>query len=524
MASIRVRFAPSPTGHVHIGNIRTAIFNWLFARHEGAVFLLRIEDTDRERSTPEAIRTLLECMDWLGLTYDEEIVYQSSMIDNHNLAAKKLLEEKKAWREENNPQSPIIFNLPWDTDSLPFIRKAGDAQISVSSEVPVEISRNGISFAVPGAKGAYTSQSATLAGFHGLKIFDTQGQCVFQIENEIGRILHENAKFHFLNVSRLEFERREIFYEDIIKGTLAKPLDSMKDFVIVRGDGTPVFHLANVCDDISQKITHIIRGDDHVENTYRHIFLFHALGAVPPKYAHLPMIVNKQGKPFSKRDGDAYVGDYRAKGFLPQALFNYLALLGWSPGDDREKMTLDELIKAFSLDRVKSSPAQFDMNKLINMNSLYIAEMDSAKFADEAHKQIESSGNWILSEKDKDLFVKVAALLQSRTKTMTDVLQWKYFFSDEFEKDEKAFDKFVRKPEVTNAFRVLSNKLANLETANFTAIKIENLIRETEKECGIQEGKLNQPLRIALTGIATGAGIYETIELLGKDKTIRRLL
>ena len=255
--SVRVRFAPSPTGQVHIGNIRAAIFNWLFARHEAGKFLLRIEDTDRERSTPEAVKTILDSMEWLGLDFDEEPMYQSTRKDAHLAAAETLLEKGLAYKED----------------------KGGTGQ----------------------------------------------GECV------VFKMPDETMVFH-----------------DEIKGDLQKEAGDMQDLVIVRSNGSPVFHLANVVDDIEMKITHIVRGDDHIENTYRHIALFRAFGAEPPKYAHLPMITNQQGKPYSKRDGDAFVGEFKEKGFLSQALFNYLTLLGWSPGDDKEKMDRDEIIKLFS--------------------------------------------------------------------------------------------------------------------------------------------------------------------------------
>ena len=279
--TVRTRFAPSPTGQVHIGNIRAAIYNWLFARHEGGQFLLRIEDTDRARSTPVAVQAVLDALTWLGLNWDETPLYQSTRTAAHLAAAEQLLQAGHAYKED----------------------KGGTGK----------------------------------------------GECVI-----------------------FRMPGTEMSFRDEIKGHLAKQAADMKDFVIVRSDGTPVFHLANVVDDIHMQITHIIRGDDHVENTYRHVALFRALGATPPKYAHLPMIVNAQGKPYSKRDGAAYVGDFRDKGYLPEALFNFLALLGWSPGGDRELMGRDEMARLFTFDRVLSSAAQFDLVKLLWMNGEYM--------------------------------------------------------------------------------------------------------------------------------------------------------
>ena len=305
--SVRVRFAPSPTGNVHIGNIRAAIFNWLFARHhENGRFLLRIEDTDRERSTPEAVKAILNAMEWLGINYDEEPLYQSTQHVRHLEAAQQLLANGQAYKED----------------------KGGTGQ----------------------------------------------GECI------LFRMPGTDMAFH-----------------DEIKGDLRKEAKDMKDFVIVRSDGSPVFHLANVVDDITQNITHIIRGDDHVENTFRHVALYRALGAPVPRYAHLPMIVNAQGKPYSKRDGAAYVGQFREMGYSADALFNYLTLLGWSPGEDREKMSRAEIIAAFTLDRVKSAPAQMDLRKLTHMNGLYLAELPLDQFMTGVREflaRLDWAGSW----------------------------------------------------------------------------------------------------------------------------------
>ena len=424
---VRVRFAPSPTGHVHIGNIRAAIFNWLFARHNGGKFLLRIEDTDRERSTPEAVKTVLDALAWLGITYDETPLYQSTQHAKHIEAAESLLRSGHAYRED----------------------KGGTGQ----------------------------------------------GECV------VFRMPGTDMAFH-----------------DEIKGDLKKAAADMKDFVIVRSDGTPVFHLANVVDDVTMGITHIIRGDDHVENTYRHVALFQALGASAPKYAHLPMIVNAQGKPYSKRDGAAYVGDFRDKAYLAEALFNYLTLLGWSPGDDREKMTRQELIEAFTIERVKSGPAQMDLRKLVHLNGLYVAELPLADFASGVREHLRAC-EWARSLDDA-YFLKVCALLQSRTPLYSSAEGWKYFFVDPPEYDEKAVSKILKKDGVR---AVLSQTRERLVSGDFGEGAIQQAIRETEAGAGWGEGKLNQPIRVAVTGVSIGAGIYETMAVLGRERSLARL-
>ncbi|MFC1497861.1 glutamate--tRNA ligase [Verrucomicrobiota bacterium] len=425
--SVRVRFAPSPTGNVHIGNIRVAIFNWLFARHEGGKFLLRIEDTDRERSTPEAIKGVLDTMEWLGLDFNEEPLYQSARKDAHLAAAEELLKKGLAYKEDK------------------------------------------------GATG--------------------KGECV------VFRMPDQDVAFH-----------------DEVKGDLRKEAKDLQDFVIVRSDGTPVFHLANVVDDIEMKITHIIRGDDHVENTFKHIPLLKALGAEPPKYAHLPMIINQQGKPYSKRDGSAFVGEFREMGFLAYALFNYLALLGWSPGGDREKMTREDMTALFTLDRVKSGPAQMDIKKLTHLNAEYVSELTLDEFAGKAERVIADS-DWS-RDIDKDYFMRVCELMQTRTHVLTYAEDWGYFFSDELKYDEKAVRKFLKKEGIRAMLTDLRGVLAEID---FIEEPIEQAIRQVERACDIKEGKLNQSVRIAVTGVSRGAGLYETMVLLGKERVLKRL-
>lgn len=526
-SSDRVRFAPSPTGQVHIGNIRTAIFNWLFARHNKGEFLVRVEDTDLERSTQDAIDKLFECMAWLGLDYDGEPFYQTKAADKHRAAADKLLVENKAYKpdpKEAGEQVPVLFRIPWDTDNNPAITITGNIELTVHPEEPVTISSAGLNFAQVSKKGKPIPCAAALAGFHELKITNATGECLFDIENEIDGILNDGASFEFTGCTKFAFQRREVQFTDIIKGTLSKPLDTMKDLVIVRGDGSPIFHLANVCDDATQQITCIVRGDDHVENSYRHVLLFQALGFDIPKYAHLPMIVNGAGKPYSKRDGDAFVGDFREKGFLPEALFNYLALLGWSPGDDREKMSTDELAQAFSLERVLSSPARFDFAKLANLNGQYIAEMNPAEFAEQiadfasATQRSEVLG-WIQDKSDD--FAKVASLMQVRTKTLADVDSWGMFFADKVEYKPKDFRKAIVNPELMPALLGLKEQMTQVST--FSEAEIEQVVRDFEKTSGLDEGKLNRPLRVAVTGSGSGADLMKTLEIIGKEKVIARL-
>jgi glutamyl-tRNA synthetase len=505
---------------VHIGNIRAAIFNWLFARHEGGKFLLRVEDTDRERSTPEAINSLLAVMDWLGLDYDEPVVYQTTMLQRHLDAANRLVAEGKAYRQSKGDgadKTAVVFRMPVE-DVPGVVRPAGPATIACHPGTPVTIDNTGVRFATPSSKGVPVATEISFAALRDARLLDAAGTCLFEVAPNLDGILHNGAAFTTDNVSSISFTRREVFYRDLIKGELAKPLDGMKDLVIVRSDGSPVFHLANVCDDITQRITHIVRGDDHVENTYRHVLLYHALGATPPSYALLPMIVNAQGKPYSKRDGDAYVGDFRTKGFLPDTLFNYLALLGWSPGDDREKMTRAEMIAAFSLDRVKSGPAQMDLRKLTHLNGLYLAEITFDAFLEGA-RAVASAQPWG-NDLDEEFFRKVATLMRSRASLFSHAADWRYFFVEPPPADEKAVGKHLRQPGIK---AILAGLRQTLSSGTFDEPSIERAIRMAESTASLGEGKLNQTVRVAVTGTTVGAGLYETMAILGRERTLARL-
>lgn len=537
-----VRFAPSPTGNVHIGNIRTAIFNWLFARNTKGKFILRVEDTDKERSTKEAIDRLLDCMAWLGLDYDGEIFYQSSQELAHIKAAEKMVAENKAYYSRNVDSSSqkkgIVFRLPYNCENIKNVREIGTVEQTLDALKPIEISIDGLKFFYINEKLKSVETSASLAGFKDLKVYDANGSIIFELEKNIDAVLNNGKSFTFEKCSKISFIRREVFYNDLIKGELAKPLDTMKDFVILRSDSSPIFHLANVCDDITQQVTHIIRGDDHVENTYKHIFLFEALGCEVPNYAHMPMIFNHQGKPYSKRDGDAFVGDFKEKGYLSGALFNYLSLLGWSPGDNREKMTKSEMIEVFTLNRIKSAPAQFDMVKLLNMNGLYMAELEDSIFLNSARFEAEKQG-WLDASVKTKLFDDVCTLMKSRTKLFSQVSDWKYFFFDDsplfngagyladlpakgYSYDEKGLKKAFREKDATISALNTFVKVFRQRTP-VCAHCYELSIRDTEKELGIQEGKLNQVLRISLTGSTNGADLANTMFILGKERILNRI-
>ncbi len=424
--SVRVRFAPSPTGNVHIGNIRAAIFNWLFARHLGGQFLLRVEDTDRERSTQEAIQTLLDCMAWLRLDYDEPEVYQSRQTQRHLEVAESLLARGLAYRE---------------------------------------------------AKGG-------------------GGECVIFRMPKTG----------------------ELAFHDLVKGTIRKQAKDTQDFVIVRSDGTPVFHLANVVDDIDMAITHVIRGDDHVENTFKHLELFKALSAPLPEYAHLPMIVNHQGKPYSKRDGAAFVGDFRDQGYLPDALFNFLVLLGWAPGDDREVMTREELISEFSLERCKASAARFDTKKLIWMNGEYIRRQPRDLFRDEFVARVKAEK---LSVEGYDL-EGILDQMQIRTKFYSEIpSSCAYFFTEDYSFDPKGVSKRLKGEGVTELLGSVATAFEALP--EFTMQSTHQTLTDMSEKQGVGLGVFVHPVRMAVSGLTEGPGLFEMLALLGRERTCARL-
>ena len=447
MSDIRVRFAPSPTGKVHIGNIRAAIYNWLFARHTGGKFLLRVEDTDLERSTPEAIQVLFDCMKWLGLDWDEEVFYQTKNVKRHLEVVDQLLASGHAYKVERTSRE--------------------------------------------GKTGVVT---------------------MFKMPKE----------------GTIEFD-------DIVKGHMAKKAEDIQDFAIVRSDGSPIFHIANVVDDIDQRVTHIIRGDDHVENTFKHICIFRALGAEVPRYAHLSMIVNQQGKPYSKRDGAAFVGEYREQGYLPEALFNYLLLLGWNPGDDREVLSREEMVKLFELEKVHVTAAMFDPKKLAWMNGEYIKKIPAAEFRDMLVRSSASEGSSSGSLGEYAVSLRpdlrdaseriawwdyLAAQIQVRTKFLTGLGDSiRCFVSDDFPFDEKAVEKRLRKPGVKALLLDLAERFEKV--ADWSAPALEAVVKELSQGNGM--GPWVHPIRVAVSGRGEGIGLFEMLQLLGRETTLARL-
>lgn len=528
--TVRVRFAPSPTGPVHIGNIRVAIFNWLFARHEGGKFLLRIEDTDLERSTPEAIQTLLDAMGWMGIDYDEEPLYQSAQRGAHEGAVRQMFDDGHA--ACHAPGTPTFLQIHPGLFDPAFVTEPGDEVERTFS--PGELlatdrailhkttsPKSGETFVTPLLWDAMTDGMLHLEDGTSIPADDVRGRVRAAMDDPSSEI--DLPTLCGGTVTRVVFRRRIVFFHDRVLGRMEKPLDSLRDLAILRGDGSPIFHLANVCDDICQGITHILRGNDHVENTFRHLFLYKALGKTPPVYAHFPMIVNAKGKPYSKRDGDAFVGDFRAKGILPSALFNFLALCGWSPGDDREIMTRREMVDAFTLERVNASAGQLNPEKLDWMNAQYLARMSLEELTPLLAKELEAEGVAVQGI-EKDWLRRLVAIEKEKLRTVEDfVHRTRFFFQDEVTFDPKAVKKFLLKNdgEGLRMLQTLRDHLADV--ADWSAETLEQTVTAFAETAQVNLGQVAQPLRVACTGSSVSPGIGDTLSLLGRDTVLARI-
>ncbi len=452
---IRTRFAPSPTGHLHIGGARTALFNWLYARGNNGTFILRVEDSDVQRSTEESITAILDGMRWLGLDWDEGPYYQSERFTEYKERALWLLEKGLAYR------------CYCTADELEKRRKKAmdegrppmyDGRCREGEERP------GLSFAV-----------------------------------------------------RFRVPEGETSFVDGVKGEITFDNSAIEDLVILRSDHTPTYNLCVVVDDASMGITEVIRGDDHINNTPKQILLYRAFGFPIPEFAHLPMILGEDRTRLSKRHGATSVMAYKELGILPEALVNYLARLGWSHGDD-EIFTLAELRKKFSLASVGKSSGVFNKEKLLWLNQHYIKTKSPSSLADIFICQTKKLGPDVA---DDSRVVKIISTLQGRSVTMAEMAEEAlFYFKDTVEYEEKAARKFLT-PEKTGHFQRLLTGLSELP--EFTEEAVESVFTAIMESEGLKLGKLAQPVRVALTGGVVSPGIFETIEAMGKDMTIRRL-
>ena len=462
MTQVRTRFAPSPSGYLHIGGARTALFNYLFARHHGGKFLLRIEDTDRERSTAEAIRAIVDAMNWLRLDYDEGPYYQTERYPLYKQKIQELLAKDRAY--------PCICT-PQELDAKRQLAMQEKRKPSYDGTCrPPE----GVIAPIPTGK-PYTVRFRTPRG----------GTTVVR---------------------------------DAVKGDVVFDNRELDDLIIARSDGTPTYNFCVVVDDVDMAITHIIRGDDHLSNTPRQIQLYRAFGAALPEFAHVPLILGTDKARLSKRHGATSVTAYRDMGYLPEAVVNYLVRLGWSHGD-QEIFSGKELIEMFSLESVGKSAGVFNAEKFLWLNSHYLKTRPPAQLADEIAPYILAKGYAV--PQDKAWLQKMIRPLQERAKTLVELVEAaSYFLTDDIVLDEKAATKFLTR-DIAAPLTSLIQKLAALD--DFSESNIEQAFAEVLQPAGLAMGKLAQPVRVALTGSTVSPGIHEVIAVLGKDRTLRRL-
>lgn len=462
MTHVRTRFAPSPTGYLHIGGARTALFNFLFARHHGGKFILRIEDTDRERSTPEAINAIVDAMSWLELDYDEGPFYQTERYPLYKDKVNELLATGKAY--------PCTCT-PSELDAKRQLAQKEKRKPSYDGTCrPAE----GVIVPLPTDK-PYTVR--------------------FRSQREGSTVV-----------------------KDLIKGEVIFDNRELDDLIISRSDGTPTYNFCVVVDDIEMAITHIIRGDDHLSNTPRQIQLYEAFGHELPQFAHVPLILGTDKARLSKRHGATSVTAYRDMGYFPEAVVNYLVRLAWSYGD-QEIFSRAELIEKFSLENVGKSAGVFNPEKFLWVNFQYLKSKSLSQLAEEIVPFIRAKGYPI--PEDKVWLEKMIGTLQERAKTLTELVDSAhYYLSDEIAFEAKTAKKFLT-ADVAGPLQSLTDKLSELTDFNESAI--EHAFTRTLEEHGLKMGALAQPVRVALTGGTVSPGIHEVIAVLGKERTIRRL-
>jgi glutamyl-tRNA synthetase len=488
--SIRVRFAPSPTGYLHLGAARAALFNYLYARSVGGKFLLRIEDTDLERSTEESTRSILEGLEWLGLDYDEEIIFQSDNAEKHRQIALKLLEEGKAYRD--------------------FTPKEDRANTNIKQNIADK------------ARQQQGEKNMRDNPFRNLSKAESDAKADAGEPFAIRLKVAETGKTSF---------------EDAVYGFQERDYSEIEDLVLLRSDGHPLYNLAVVCDDLEMQITDVIRGQDHLTNTHKQILIYEALGKTPPRFAHLPLILAPNKGKLSKRKHGAVVSmtTYRDKGFVAPAFRNFLALLGWSAGEEREIYSLEELVEKFSLEGVHRNNAVFNFHeaderhwtddKALWMNAEYIRTMPLESLIPLGKNELKSAKLWRdeYEDDDKVWFEKTIDLIRQRFFTLKDFsAQGRAFFSEDFDFDEKAIEKNLKKfPDLQTWLPELANRLETVE--DFTHDNLEAVIKKFAEEKGTKIGVIMNGARTLLTGLAVGPSMLAVFETLGKEKTIRRL-
>jgi glutamyl-tRNA synthetase len=473
----RVRFAPSPTGYLHVGGARTALFNWLFARHEGGTLLLRIEDTDVERNRPELVDGILQGLKWLGVEWDEGPFFQSQRLEMYRVAAERLL-------------------------------------------------ASGAGFACYCKAAAYAGGDAVDAEGEG----DDEGMkqqenvvCPCRNLTEADRAAKEKEGIPRAIRFRVPREGTTKF-EDAVFGPREVQNNEIEDFVLLRSSGLPTYQLSVVVDDIDMQITHIIRGADHLSNTPKQALIYQALGATPPIFAHVPLILGPDRTRLSKRHGATSVGSYADEGFLPEAFRNFLALLGWSPGDDSEYMRTSELIERFSLSGVSRTNAIFDRAKLEWFNTQYLQKPPVEDVLPYVEAELKRTGLWQDRWKTTDSawFAKAVDLIRPRTRLIADFSGWaRAFFSDDFDYEPEAREKFWKDERVPGMLGKLADALEALPDWNHDAC--DAALRTLAAAEGVKAGVLINATRVAIVGRAVAPPLFDTMVVLGKDRVVARL-
>jgi len=473
----RVRFAPSPTGYLHVGGARTALFNWLFARHTGGVFVLRIEDTDVERSSTEMVEGILDGMRWLGLDWDEGphvggsygSYFQSERLGRYRELAEQLVASGAAY---------YCYCTP---DELKARRDAAERADSA---------------------WRYDRTCCAL----------TPDAVAARERDRMPRAI------------RVRVPAGSMRFDDLVHGPIEFDGANIEDFVILRSDGHPTYQLSVVADDVDMTITHVVRGDDHISNTPKQILLYRALGAPLPQFAHVPLILGPDKKRLSKRHGATSVMEYARQGYLPEAMVNFLALLGWSPGDDREILSRDELVAAFSLERINGGNAVFNPEKLEWMNAQYIARLSPAELAVRLKPAFEAAGVWddsYVGDRHAWFFA-VLEQLKPRAKRLSDFVELgNFFFRETVQYDHAAVGTHLRAPGMDEHLAALGAAFAALPT--FDPASLEDALRVCADARGVKTATLIHAVRVAVTGKTVGPGLFDTLALVGRERVRERL-
>jgi len=428
-SSVRVRFAPSPTGFLHVGGARTALFNWLFARHHQGIFLLRIEDTDKSRERLEAVQVIYNGLRWLGLQWDE---------------------------------------------------------------------------------------GAGIGGDYG-PYFQSERDAIY--ENYLNLLHAKGVVYEDEGTVRFRSLRKPVTVDDLVCGRIEFDRSMEPDMTIRRPDGSWIFHFVNVVDDIEMRISHVIRGEDHLTNTAKHVELYEALGKTPPSFAHIPLILNRDGSKMSKRDAGASITSYVDQGYAPEAVRNYLCLLGWSPKDNREEIEIEEVVQLFDLTKVNRRNAAFDLDKCYWLNGQYVLHMSLGRFRELSEPFIQKAGIVI---SDEVYLLKVLEIVKEKIKLFKDVPDWiGYFFTEDFPLEPEAIEKTLNNPEAIDRLGRLREKYAEVD--DWSAVSLETALKQLGTAIGCKTGELVHPARVAVSGRSIGPSLYHMLEVMGKPRVLRRM-